>query len=159
MNEIFNRLQADVFTRKIDEKDFVRQYFSQTGVLINDTFCVNILEESIAKQDPDGIDDGIFLISIIGPSHMYSEILSDLLLAEWHFKHEDIVMITVDCLYLTAFKKLPYLDYDDTFGLARKCIYALAAIQTSDAINKIKLLTTNPNEVISKYAKKELNIT
>ena len=98
---------------------------------------------------------------------MYSEILSDLLLAEWHFKHEDIVMImkmiedpdTVDCLYLTAFKKLPYLDYDDTFGLARKCIYALAAIQTSDAINKIKLLTTNPNEVISKYAKKELNIT
>lgn len=94
-----------------------------------------------------------------------STILNNLLQESWHYKHEDIAMLlkkikdpkTVEGLYTATKQKLEYLEYDDTFQFARKCIKALAAIGDDNAIEKLRLLKQCDNDVIKAYAVKELN--
>ena len=94
-----------------------------------------------------------------------SAILIKLLQEDWHYKHEDIAMLlkkikdpkTVEALYTAAKQKFDYLEYDDTFQFARKCIKALAAIGDDNAIEKLRLLKQSDNNVIKAYAEKELN--
>lgn len=90
----------------------------------------------------------------------YPALLMKLLEEDWHIEHEDIAWIfqklklpeTVDCLYETTFKRFAYLDYDEFYNLAVKCIWALGDIGTEKAIEKLKLLTQSDNEIIRKNA-------
>ena len=63
---------------------------------------------------------------------------------------------TLDCLFKATELKFDYLDYDDTYQFARKCIKAIATIGTGNAIEKLKLLALSPTPEIAEYAKKEL---
>ncbi len=92
------------------------------------------------------------------------KILCELILEDWHYSHEDIATIlskikdpdSVECLYRASGLHLDYLDYDETFQLARKCIKGLAAIGTPEANARLFMLTTGTPEPVSQYAKKEL---
>jgi len=50
-----------------------------------------------------------------------------------------------------------YLDYDEFFGLARKCAWAFADIGTPEAKAKLEQLASSENSLVAGYAKKRLD--
>lgn len=97
-------------------------------------------------------------------SEMYLNLLNNLILCDWHEQHENIAMIlqrikspqSVDYLYIAASKKYSYLEYDDNFALAVKCIWALGEINTDEAMKKLEILQMSENDIIKKNAIKQL---
>jgi hypothetical protein len=93
------------------------------------------------------------------------DVLTRLLSLPNHTRHEDIIGLlqhlkeprTVDALYTAALVKHDYLAYDDSFGLARKCTWALADIGTPEAISRLRTLAEHSNAQIAEYAKKRLD--
>jgi hypothetical protein len=91
-------------------------------------------------------------------------ILNNLIVEDWHFKHEDIARLlqgfkdssSIDVLYQTALERYDYLDYDDSYALAVKCIWALGSINTGSSREKLKQLTSSTNQIISDAAEKQL---
>jgi hypothetical protein len=85
--------------------------------------------------------------------------------APWHFSHEDVVHAlqrlrspeAVGLLERTAFSVHKYQDYDETFGLARKCTWAPADIGTPEARLALARLANCNNSFIAVYAKKRLD--
>lgn len=94
----------------------------------------------------------------------YSDILKKLLEADWHFKHEDIFSIfqtlklpeTVEILYSTALRRFNYLNYDEFYALAVKCLWALGEINSDEAKEKLHLLAQSENEIVRKNAIEQL---
>jgi len=126
------------------------------------------LEQAFKRKDAkqtEYIFRILFLDELLLRSNKYAPLLSDLLLADWHYIHEDVAMIlreikspdSVKALKNAAIMKLDYLDYDDTFQLARKCIKALHAVHTESSKTALSELIQYNNPIIAKYAQKELN--
>jgi len=163
MNSNDKKLILDLALKKISEKYFLKNY---SGDLYDmNKHVKDLLNNALATQDPDDVEYPMLFASIFDLYNQdLSDILCKLLLQDWHYKHEDIVSImqglknpsTVDALYLTAFKTYKYLDYDEFFGLARKCTWALSDINTKEAIEKLKLLAQSDNPLIKSYAEKRL---
>ncbi len=88
-----------------------------------------------------------------------------LLRSKDHFRHEDIVNALQDIKDPRAVEELAeaalvsheYLAYDEFFGLARKCTWALADIGTPEAKTKLVQLAASENPLIAGYAKKRLD--
>jgi hypothetical protein len=90
--------------------------------------------------------------------------LTNLAEASWHTRHEDIVQSiqrlrcpeAVPALERTAHALYEYLNYDEFFGLARKCTWALADIGTREAYAALERLAKSSNSQIARHAKKRL---
>ena len=63
----------------------------------------------------------------------------------------------MEALYRTAFVEHEYRAYDEFFGLARRCTWALADIGTVEAYEKLELLAQCNNPMIAAYAQKRLD--
>jgi len=91
-------------------------------------------------------------------------VLISALRSENHFRHEDIVSLfqkakdprTCKVLFETSKKLLEHLNYDSTFGLARKCTWALADIGTIESKEFIKNISLTGNQIIAEYANKRI---
>jgi hypothetical protein len=91
----------------------------------------------------------------------HTEILCLLLNDHWHERHEDIISTlgtikdpnSLEAIY-TASLTIP--DWDDGRSLAKKCIWALKDINTTEAIEKIQLLTGSKDPIINEFAKLNL---
>ncbi|MGJ4949110.1 hypothetical protein [Bradyrhizobium sp. HKCCYLS20291] len=107
------------------------------------------LEQSYAERSPDDLRAALLVAFRFGLSRQWAPLLCKLLEEDWHESHEDIagalqnlrVPSTSDCLYRTALRKHDYLAYNDNEALAVKCIWALHDIGTSEAIEKLQLLS------------------
>lgn len=137
----------------------------KTARNLNAEESVRLLNEAFENKDADLVEEAIQSCSDSeGFSNKFSEVFCKLLQSDWHFRHEDIARIlqgikdssTVDCLYNAAQLHFAYLDYDNTYQFARKCIKALSAIDNEPAISKIQLLAESNNPEIKQYAIKEL---
>lgn len=60
--------------------------------------------------------------------------------------------------YKTALTKFDYLDFDEAYALAVKCIWALGDINSEDSRRKLELLTEFQNEIIRDNAIKQLRL-
>jgi hypothetical protein len=129
------------------------------------TYVPRSLEDALVSKDRDDVEAVMLLGAIFGFSKDSAGVLCKLLLEEWHISHEDIASTlqllkdpgTVDCLYRGAFLRLPYFDFDKFYSLAVKCIYALWAIGTDEAKEKLSLLSQSDNKVIARNARMRLN--
>jgi len=78
--------------------------------------------------------------------------------------HEDIASLlqgirspgSIDELYKTALTRFDYLDYDDSYSLARKCIHALGDINTAESKEKLAMLAGSGIPIIKEAAEKQL---
>ena len=119
---------------------------------------------AIEKQDAIEFESAIISAYEAEIPNELSEILASALPLPWHYRHEDIVQAlqkikdpsSVDVLFETAFVKYDYLAYDELFGLARKCTWALADIGTPEAKQRLENLAVCSNKLIAGYAKKRL---
>ena len=128
-------------------------------------FGAPLLREALASGDPVVVECATILISSFEgwkPEHVPA--LLELLAAPWHTSHEDIALAlqkirdprSIDALHRTALTKLPYLDYNDSHALARKCTWALADIGTPEARTRLEALTTEADETVAEFARKRL---
>jgi hypothetical protein len=133
---------------------------------LNSDESVRLLNEAFENKDADLVEEAIYgFLDSEGFSNKFSDIFCKLLQEDWHYRHEDIARIlqgikdpsTVDCLYNAVELQFDYLDYDDTYQFARKCIWALADIGTPGARAKLQQLTQSKNELVAGYALKRLN--
>ncbi|GAB3504420.1 hypothetical protein [Emticicia fontis] len=163
MDNQVNQLISSLSTGKISKEDFLKEYFKDISQ--REEYLSNLIQKGIENRDAIEIDEAIKLVYIgsFSPGY-FLEKLCELLQLTWHFNHEDIARLlkeianptTVDCLYKASELKFDYLNYDDTYQFARKCIKALSAISDENAIEKLRLLTNSRISGIAEYAKKEL---
>jgi hypothetical protein len=142
-------------------------FVSQLGVdpRTDHEFVRQELEGALEERSGPDVECAMILAHQFGLSASWAPLLCELLRTDWHFKHEDIASAlqdirdpsTVDVLYDAALKRHPYLDYDDAFALAVKCIWALHDIGTAAAKEKLVLLTQSDNEVIRRNASRRLS--
>jgi hypothetical protein len=165
MNKRIDELLWSLSLDKISEQEFLKEYSKIIKTDVNDEYCINLLKKGLTNKDGDKIDEALTVASILGCfSEKFSEIFCELLKVDCHYEHENIAMLlkdfkdpsTVNCLFDATHLQFDYLDYDDNYQFARKCIKALADIDNEEAINKLHLLTQHDNPIIGDYAAKEL---
>lgn len=147
---------------RISPEEFARRFPS---ALEKGKLALNVIEEANRKQSADEVGAALIIGAIFGFTAEHIPVLCGLLHVDWHSCHEDIVSTlqelkdarAVDAVYRAASVKHEYLAYDEFFGLARKCTWALADIGTSDALAKLHLLAASDNSVIAGYAKKRID--
>lgn len=116
-----------------------------------------LLKANVRNRDANGLSCILAIICHDGADKDYTDILLSLLDDHWHTAEEDIVEAleiikdpkSIDKLYDVAIK-VP--DYDDMRSLARKCMYALSAINTPEAIAKLELLQGSNDPIIKENA-------
>ncbi|MBD2785034.1 HEAT repeat domain-containing protein [Xenorhabdus sp. DI] len=136
----------------VDKKRFKEKYIDCFGEI---NIC-HELELSILNKDADAIDLFLYFGAVIGYNYSCISLLNKLILMQWHYKHEDLAMIlqhykhpsSVDALYQVSGFELEYLDFDDSYALAVKCIWGLGDIGTPEAFEKLKVLSESDNEVV-----------
>lgn len=147
---------------RISSEDFARRFPS---ALEGGKLALRLLEEATQKQSAGELEAALSIGFTFGFTVEHVPMLCRLLHVDWHSQHEDIVSTlqglkdprAVDALYGAAFVKHEYLAYDEFFGLARKCTWALADIGTADALVKLQLLAASDNSVIAGYAQKRVH--
>ncbi|TDH23953.1 hypothetical protein EXU57_15780 [Segetibacter sp. 3557_3] len=159
----YESLILDLISGQMSDEEFLRKF--PVDLKENKIFILERLQEVYTSRNADLVEYALMLgFRFHSFTCAFSEVLANLLLANWHTTHEDIPRIleglrdsrTVNALYEACGLKLKYLAYDDNFGLARKCIYALGAIGSEEATEKLMLLSRSPNKVIQGFADRQL---
>jgi hypothetical protein len=108
-----------------------------------------MVEYLISITDHDGVDED------------YTDVFCKLLKEDWHYMHEDIIMMLEDikdpdsipCIYEIS---LRVSEFVEGLSLAKKCIWALGAINTVNAREKLKLIAHSNDPEIREAALLEL---
>lgn len=162
MNEINTMLLEDFYSQKIP-MDEVKERFSLEGKSQYE-FIHDLLIEARDNKDPDLLEGGITLIFIFKEMRCPVKELNELLLESWHYRHEDIASLlqdaksptSIDALNKAVMTKFDYLDFDDNYALAVKCIWALGEIGTPEAMDKLTKLSKSDNKIIRDNAINQL---
>ena len=123
------------------------------------------LYDAIEAKDAEQVEIALHKCFGSSFSRDYTPALIELLGKSWHNRHEDIVSVlqglkdprAVDALYDEAHSEYEYLNYDDCYGLARKCTWALADIGTPEAKAKLQQLAQESNQFVAEYAQKRMD--
>ncbi len=143
---------------------FASQEYLQLIPNLTYSYTTAIIKEiSIAVSDRDSeFLESLLLVAIRdGLSKEYTLTLCGLLTEDWHYSQEDIALMleeiqderSVECLY-DASINVP--DYDDGRSLAKKCIWALGAINTPAAIEKLNALSHSQDSIIRESSIEQL---
>ncbi len=164
MNSEDNKVGWEFCLNKISRQEFI-DTFSYN--LVDDPDSVYmLLESAYNSRNKDEVELTLILASIFNTMNEgYVPLLCDLLQSDFHIKHEDIVSnlqyfadpISIDALYLTATSKFKYLEYDNSYALARKCIWALGSINNEEARDRLNRLYTNNDKEIRRYVEEQRN--
>ncbi len=157
------KLILDLALKSITKKQFLLAY--PVDVQEDHKYVTRTLKDAFARKDSDDVEYALLL----GFSFCFEEdvvpVLCDLIVQDWHYKHEDIARLlqdfgapeSIEYLYRVSLMELKYLEYDDSYALAVKCIWALGKINTSISREKLKLLALSENRVVKEASKRQLN--
>lgn len=147
----------------ISEEDFLKSF--TVNLVENSNYFKQLLESAYDEKDDDAVARLIYIGSVFNLfTEEHVQILCKLMESKWHEQHEDIATIfeflkspkSIESLYKAAITEFEYLDYDENYALAVKCIWALGQINTVQSRQKLELLSKSDNEIISKNAIKQL---
>lgn len=118
---------------------------------------LRLLIENAKNRDQNGLSCILAIIYNDGADRDYTDILLSLLDETWHVSEEDIVDIleiikdpkSIDKLF-DVIIHIP--DWDEMRGLAKKCMWALTAIDTPEAIEKLVFLQLSDDKIIRENA-------
>ena len=126
---------------------------------------INSLENTFNSQNNEGIE-AIFHIAFTFNlfSIKSTAILGKLILQPWHNQHENIASVFQDLKdpnSIAFIIKAVHIncDYwiDNGDAFIRKCLYAMAAINTNESKLEIAILANDSNEIVKKYALVQIN--
>lgn len=162
MTEFERDLVIKLWNSKISEDQFRNEFFKDE---LSEQKIIKLLERAFVERNADDVEYTLFVGAVFDLLTEKSvSILCKLLVSDSHSRHEDIARNlqklkspeSIESLYAAALLKLDYLDFDENFALARKCTWALSAINTSESRKKLELLAQCDNEIIRGFAKKRL---
>ncbi|NQX48216.1 hypothetical protein HQN87_23085 [Paenibacillus tritici] len=154
--------------KKLMRKSITKTEFLQdftVDVTQNSGYVLMLLERAYNRKIANEVEYSLFIaFSFNLFNEDYVEIACKLIESHWHFQHENLAMIlqrlkspaSIEYLYRAAVTQFDYLDFDEAYALAVKCIWALGDINTEDSRGKLKLLTESENEIIRENAVKQL---
>jgi len=156
--------------RKLTIRDVTPEIFTKNftvDITKNPGYIRELLEVAYFQKEAYDVE---YLLIAMFYFHLFYieefiEILCKLMKESWHFQHENIASIfqdmkspkTIDCLYVAALTQFEYLEFDEAFALAVKCIWALGDINTPESKDKLRLLSQSENEIIRDNAINQLN--
>lgn len=122
---------------------------------------LSLLKNNVTNKDEKGLANTLAVLCNDGADSDYTDILLQLLDEKWHISEEDIISVlelikdpkSVNKLYEVA---LDVPDYDEMRAIAKKCIWSLSAVNTPEAVQKLKLLTKVDDPIIKENAIFEL---
>ncbi len=123
------------------------------------------LFEAYQNQNSDKVEEFIYLVFIFEVFDVrLLNILHYLLVSDWHYKHEDIVLLlqkisSVDSLkYLyNAIELRPqYLTLDNNYAFEIKCVRAIYYIGKEKSFPYLEKLCANTNSVIREMAQRQI---
>lgn len=125
---------------------------------------LRLLEAAVASGDTVTIENAVRRAYSDGLKTAYAPALIEILTQANHRRHEDVVTAlqilkdprASDALFHAALIQHDYLNYDEYFGLARKCTWALADIGSPTAFEYLQRLAAGSNGVVARYAQKRL---
>ncbi|WP_260676899.1 hypothetical protein [Klebsiella aerogenes] len=155
------QLIVSLMKREIDISKFYNDFNAFYG---EPNICYE-LELARQNRDAELVDVFLYFSALINYDFKCIDLLNELIIADWHKKHEDLATIlnyyhsetSVEYLYQAALLELNYRDYDEDYVLADKCIRALAKIKNKNSIEKLERLAMVENEKIKKSAMKQLS--
>lgn len=118
------------------------------------------LEKAYVEKNEKNVNILVLAIFIF---NLYCEDFIDMLCKlskeEWHERHEDIAIYfmemklpsTVECLYELAISDFEKYRDDEYCQLVEKCCYALGAIGTEEAKEKLRLLLKSDKDIIQEH--------
>lgn len=162
MLEDKKNLIKSLMKKEVDSEYLINKY----NLFYGGVNICNDIKKARGYKDAEAVDLFLYLGSVI--SYDYNcciDELNNLLIEPWHKKHEEIVRLlgfyksetSVDYLYKAAIIDFDYLDYDEDYVLAGKCIRLLAKINSKKSLDKLNELSASQNEIISKSASKQLD--
>ena len=162
INERRQRLILDLISGRVPSDEFARAFSVRPDELCG--LGLKLLDEAYDEESPDGVEFGLYLGYYFGFSGAYFDVLSRLAVVDWHRRHEDVVSAldmfrnpkAIDALFRSALMQHSYLEYDETFALGRKAIWALHKIGTPEAVEAIGKLLHSDNPVIKDRAAEHL---
>ncbi|MDQ1088913.1 HEAT repeat domain-containing protein [Siphonobacter sp. SORGH_AS_1065] len=152
----FNKFYKGLLNKDPFDNNYWRQFPEGKLVQFKEQ-TLSLLKENLANKDKKGLACTVAVLFWGGADEDYTDILLHLLDEKWHISEEDIVSVlefikdpkSVDKLYEVA---VDVPDYDEMRALAKKCIYALGAVNTPEAIQKLKLLEESDDPIIKENA-------
>lgn len=128
---------------------------------------VALLRSEVSAKSPEGVDAALILCVCFGLTPAHVSALVELVTAPWHARHEDVALAleqlchpdSVEALYEAAsetYRTVPSLQHDTGHAFARKCVWALARIGSTEAWEKLELLAQSQDPEVKGYANKRL---
>jgi hypothetical protein len=119
--------------KRVDTRDAILRHFGTTD---GRALGLRLLDEATEAREPDDLEAALILCRVFGFGMEHASRLIDLIPADWHQQHENLVSMVgdlatpaaVDALHHAATWVPDYLDFDDNRALAVKAIWALGAI-------------------------------
>ncbi|MFC5473994.1 hypothetical protein [Paraherbaspirillum soli] len=160
MNADQRNLILNLSLGRVSKDEFLRHF--PEILESNGDYLRHELERAFSSKDADAVEHLLLLGFQFGCTESSAEVLCNLILQDWHTQHENIAMVlkdmrypgAVQCLYQAALAVFPYLDYDESYALGVKCIYALRAIGTSNAKEKLALIAQGSNAILAENAER-----
>lgn len=156
------QLILDLLLGKLGEQEFYDRYPTNAAEVSG--VGLHMLERGLQERDPVAVEFGLYIAHRFGVAPAHVGVLNALAIAPWHERHEDAVSAlaklrdasSVEPLHQAALLRLPYLEYDESFALARKAIHALKDVQTLSAVDKLGELASGSDAPICGYAQSAL---
>lgn len=122
------------------------------------TEILRLIDESVSQENEELLYRLFGAADRDGLDKTYTSVLCNLLKLDWHKGHEDIAEMleaikdpaSIESLYNATFFEVD--EETEARPLTIKCIYALNAINTREAKEKIKKLTTAKNSWVNQNA-------
>lgn len=124
-----------------------------------------ILQKAVLHKDPNKFEEALSACFPMRHSEGMCGLLAEVLVEDWHFRHEDVALAiqdlkcqcAVDALERRASSNPGYLEWDENHALARKCTWALADIGTDDAKRALERLSKSETLVVRGFAQKRID--
>jgi hypothetical protein len=150
----------DLVHRRITREDFVRR----SG--LDGDAMTQRLAAATRAEDAAELQYAMLLVSASGGyAAEHAPALTELVVATWHTRHEDVASAlqdardprSVDDLARAARMKHAHFAHDDSHAFARKCVWALADIGTPEACRRIEELAIGDDAEVASYAQRRLD--
>ena len=155
-NRLSKSLLYEVLNKEVDNWE----HFLYTG-----------LKTTLIDRSDELLDDYLTLIFLYNvPYDSCIQFLNEMLVSNWHHQHENIALLleqacdhsSIEYLYDAARTQYEYLEYDENYALAVKCIWALGKIFRKGfplAKEKLELLAQSTNSIIRENSIEQLQLS
>lgn len=141
------------------------QFLAINDIVDIDNEIEERLQRAYQNQYSNEVEELVYLIFVYERFEArYVSVLNKLLISDWHFQHENIVLIlqkissveSMEYLYNAIGLHLQYLEWDDNYAFEVKCIRAIYHIGKERSRSYLDKLCKHPNRVIREMSQRQI---